>query len=247
MPRGDQERHLARSTESPRLVGRHGGSRPQSLVGPTLPLQGGPAGIHAQALHDRVDVEAHHARRERRGETEVDGVAGHERAEAGERCSPTQHAGAIGHLTLPIDRQHRAEGCRTRRELLRGGERDRLGARRSDLGAHRHAHVRVGSDPEGDGHPGRRRRERLHADEVQHPRVHRVGNLVDAPHHRLRQEGEDLQEHHPRIRQLVVRPLGTPARDESLGLVDDVLERAVVEIRCGNAQLGSPSLIHGSK
>ena len=80
-----------------------------------------------------------------------------------------------------------------------------------------------------------RRRERLDADQVEELDVQPLGHLVDAVEHHLAHPREQLDERDAGVGDVVVRPLRAVPRDQALGLVDDVLERAVVEVRRGQA------------
>jgi hypothetical protein len=91
----------------------------------------------------------------------------------------------------------------------------------------------------------RRRREQPDADQVEEPGsssrypVEAVDELVD-------HVGEHLDEGDAGVGDVVVGPLRTTLLDEPLGFVDELLETAVVEVRCWQGhQAALPSSVDG--
>ena len=124
------------------------------------------------------------------------------------------------------------------RQLLRRREDARLvrlGSHGGDLRRGRDAHdLRLGAgEPERDvGSRGGRREER-HADQLEELHVVPVRHAVQPVDELVRHPGEGLDQRHARIGDVVVSPLGAALLDESLGLVDEVLEPTIVKIRNG--------------
>ena len=77
------------------------------------------------------------------------------------------------------------------------------------------------------------------ADEVEEGDVQLVGHPVQPVEQLVGHERERLDERDAGVGDVVIGPLGAPCGDEPLGVVDEVLEAAVVEVRHGQG--------HGSR
>ena len=88
------------------------------------------------------------------------------------------------------------------------------------------------------GGPGGRRRVEADADQLEELDVVAVGDAVEPVDDLVRHPREQLDQRHARVGHVVVGPLGHALLDEPLGLVDQVLEPAVVEVgdRQGHGQ-----------
>ena len=78
------------------------------------------------------------------------------------------------------------------------------------------------------------------ADQVEELHVEPVGHPVEPVEHRVGEVGEGLEDGHAGIGHVVVGPLGTATHDQSFGVVDQVLEAAVVEAGCGRRHRLTP-------
>ena len=78
--------------------------------------------------------------------------------------------------------------------------------------------------------PGRRRREERDADQLEELDVVPVGHAVEAVDELVGHPGEQLDERDAGVGDVVVGPLRAALLDEPLGVVDEVLEAAVVEV-----------------
>ena len=72
-----------------------------------------------------------------------------------------------------------------------------------------------------------------HADELQEPQVVPVGDPVQAVEELVDHEGERLDERDAGVGDVVVGPLRAPLLHQAFGVVDEVLEAAVVEVGGG--------------
>jgi hypothetical protein len=75
----------------------------------------------------------------------------------------------------------------------------------------------------------------LHADEVQEPQVVPVRHPVQPVHQLVDHEGERLDQGDAGVRHVVVGPLRAPLLHQAFGVVDEVLEAAVVEVGGGES------------
>ena len=223
------------------------GPHPRLAV-PGLPGQRRVARVDADALARRRPGRAGaRTRRATPCEAEVQGVAlgQRRRREADGRLARAAQVVPARRWTQVAAGVRRVRGGQRRRAddgLARGGEHGRVGVveGRRDLGALRDADHPVGRrrQPEREVGARDRRRERLDAHQVEEVHVQPVRHLVDPVEHHLAHPREQLDQRDARVGHVVVGPLGGEARDQALGLVDDVLEGAVVEVRAGRAASG---------
>ena len=90
-------------------------------------------------------------------------------------------------------------------------------------------------EPERDVGLGRGRREERDADQLEELDVDPVGHPVEPVEQLVGHPGEQLDQRHAGVGDVVVGPLRAALLDEPLGVVDEVLEAAVVEVRAGRA------------
>ena len=234
---GEQQGDGAVLVEAPGLVDQHPSPVP-AVARPRLPSEGRSMGVDAQPLDGRDQVEAQGVAGEGAVEAEVEGIVldqglggeAHDTALAEPEVLPRVAvvAGAVAGEEAGELRLHDPQ-------VVVGGEDDVAAVtpgRGADLGA--------GGDDEGRGAgrrqperelgPGRAGREQVDADELEELGVEAVGHLVQPVQRHLGHPGEQLDEGDPRVGQVVVRPRRAVLGDEALGLVDDVLEGAVVEV-----------------
>jgi hypothetical protein len=85
-------------------------------------------------------------------------------------------------------------------------------------------------EPEGHRHAGRGRREQPDADQLQKLDVVQVGHPVQPVHDLVGHGREGLDQGHARVGDVVVGPLRAALLHHPLGVVDEVLEPAVVQV-----------------
>jgi hypothetical protein len=139
---------------------------------------------------------------------------------------------------LAADRgRHDAELARQDLQVVQRGEHHRLGlgAGRRHLRAGRHGQrVLLGrGQPEGDRGPGRGGRPQADAEQVEELHVGALGHPVEPPQDLVGHVREGLDQRHPGVVDVVVGPLGAALLDQPLGVVDQRLERAIVEVGGG--------------
>ena len=237
VPGRDEEGHGAGPVEPAGVVAMHRGRDP-GLAAPHLPGQRRAVGVDAEAEHRRLHLEPDDVAGQRMPETEVEGVAGagRLRREAADpapgiaqllpgvlvaveprRGEQGEELG-LGDVQVVIGHEHHRLAARFGGggHLGAEGDGDRLGLR--------------GGEPEREPSHRRLGREQLETDEVEELRVEAVRHLVEAVQEHVGHPGEQLDERHARVGQVVVGPLRAVARDETFGFVDDVLEPPVVEV-----------------
>ena len=88
----------------------------------------------------------------------------------------------------------------------------------------------------GPGEPERDRgvcgggRKEPHADQFEELDVVALGHAVEPVEHLVGHPGEGFDQGHARIGDIVIRPFGATLLDESLGVVNEVLEATVVQV-----------------
>ena len=205
-------------------------------------------GVHAAD----VDVHADQVAGEAAREAEVQRVAGAQRREARHHRAAQAQALAVVLVPAAAAGQARAQRRLDEVQLLVGHEDDLLlalsafGAHLGTRGDADRFRRRCGEREQQVG-AGRRGGEQLDADQFQELHVQPVGYLVDPVQDHLGHPGEQLDERHARIGDVVVCPLWTVPGDPALRLVDDVLEAPVVKVGCGQAHAGSSVLLAGMR
>jgi hypothetical protein len=213
---------------------------------PGLPDEGRVVRVDADALDVRLEPEPHRVRGHGLGETHVECVAGLGRLLEAVEAGALLERRPVVTVRLAID--HRAELgelARDDRQLLGRGEDDRLlglGPDRRDLRAGGDADgVGLGRrEPERDLRPRRRRREEAHADELEELDVVALGHAVEPVEQLVGHPREGLDERDAGVGDVVVGPLGAALLDEALGIVHEVLEAAIVEVRRLQRHLNPP-------
>ena len=131
------------------------------------------------------------------------------------------------------------------------GDHQIAGRREHDRATRRHPSADPGTERHDDGfvdrsgqeerESGARRRasEWLDPHEIKEMKEQLVGNLVEPEEDHLGHPRKELDERDPRIGHVVVGPLGAVVGDLSLCLVDDLLERSVVEVWDGKRHSSS--------
>ena len=240
--------HAAAVVEPAGVVCEHGRLPPpqRPLAGGVLPPQRRILGIDAGAAGLRAfDRHAHHEPRERLLEAEVEGVAGHGRggerrlvaaARAGDAGADRDLAGGavvLDHVRLWAQRRDREVGG--------GLEHDRLVAGRADgadLGVpcgDRHGLDRRRGQAEAQVGGGRSGRGERDPEQLEQGDVHLVRHPVQPVDEHVGHPGEELDQGDARIGDVVLGPLGAGPGDAGAGLVDEVLEAAVVQVDLGQA------------
>ena len=251
---GEQQDEAAVAVEPAGRVGHLAGSEQlgndgtdPSLALPGLPHERRASGVDPDPLHGRVDVEPNRVAGEGVLEPDVERVTGCQRlgrealhtGEPGTQVVPHVHV-----AVLAVGRQRRGDPRRHDRGVGECGEHLRVAdrSRGGDLGAGRDRDglgTSTGA-PERQVGPRGRGRELLEAQQVEHARVEHVRRLVQPVQHRLGHPGEQLDQRHAGVGQVVVGPFRTQLRNHPLGLVDEVLELAIVEVGDGETH-GSSS------
>ncbi len=252
MPAGDVQDHLAGPVQAARAVPVDLTGLP-AVRGPRLPHQRRLARVHTDAVHPAVQVQGDRAVRQRGGQAEQHGVTGVGRlGEAqqvlvllGEVMRP------VGHRLALVLHQQMAQRAGHHRQFALGREDDRLlalGAQRGDLRADRHPHRLLlrSRQPERDVGAGRRRREQGDPDEVQERQVVLLRDPVEPVDDLVGHVGDRLDEGDAGVGDVVVRPLRGALLDVALGVVDELLEAAVVEVGGGQCHQRSLSGASGS-
>ncbi len=208
---------------------------------PDLPLERGGCRVHAGAAgrlaadHQGQDVVAVVAL-----QGEVEGVAGGELGRE-EGDAPARQA----HLAQVVGDPGGAAGAgagegpghrwRAQGQVALAGKDDR----RASLGAHR-GHLGVGGDEqvvglrrrevEGDRGLGGAGRLQAHAEQGEELEVELLRHLVDAVDQHLGHPGEELDQRHARVADVMVGPLRAVLRDHALGLIHEILEAAIIKV-----------------
>ena len=153
-------------------------------------------------------------------------------------------AAEAGHEDGRLDRHPGLDPEHDRRRTLAPG------GRHLHPGRDRGRRLGRAGQPERDVGPGRRRREHPEPDELEELDVVAVRDAVQPVQELIGHEREELDERDARVAHVVVGPLRGEERDAPLRLVDEVLERAVVEPRGGQghreASLGPAEREDGS-
>lgn len=136
----------------------------------------------------------------------------------------TQRGGHDGQFTLGREDDGLLALRAQRRGLGADGQHDRLLLRRGQ--------------PEGDVGAGGRGREECDAHEVQEGQMVLLRDPVEPVDDLVGHVGDRLHEGDAGVRHVVVGPFGGALLDVALGVVDELLEAAVVEIREGSAISG---------
>ena len=242
--RGDVTRrnvhdHLPRTVQSSGAVPLRLAD-PPARDRPRLPPQGCVVGVHADPLDLALPAQRHRTARRRVVQGHEQRVArgrvGREGAEAGALAQ----LGAPGHHVaterLGRDGTHRPGGDHQVAHRLEDGGVVLLGAQRAHLGTPAHDDVVVlwCREPEGDVDGGRSRGVRSHPDEVEEGEVELVRDPVQPVEQRVGHVGEGLDEGDAGVGDVVVGPVGAALLHHPLGVVHEVLEAAVVEVRQGD-------------
>ena len=212
--------------------------RPAVAV-PGLPFPRRVVRVDALALDLAGHPQQHRAAGHRIGQSEKDGVTRRRNRREGRRAPADQEvvrsiggreAGGLGGDGEPV------QSARDDGQRAFDGEHDRivdLIADTRDLTARRNLHG---------GLPGRREperdvamrgggREQAHPDEVEEAEVVQAGHPVEPVQQLVHHMREGLDQRDAGVGDVVVRPLRTVALHQQLGLVHEILEAAVVEIR----------------
>lgn len=218
-----------------------------AVLGPGLPDQRRLARVDTDAVDAAVEFERERAVRDGGAEADEHAVAG-----IG-RLGEAQHVLALGEVRgavadgLAADLRHQAaHRARDDPQVLLGGEHDGLvafGAQGGDLGADRDEDrvlLRRGQ-PEGHVRARGRRREQRDADQVQEGEVVLVRDPVEPVDDLVGHVGHRLDERDTGVRDVVVGPLRGALLDVALGIVDELLEAAVVEVGRGQGHQRSLS------
>jgi hypothetical protein len=141
-------------------------------------------------------------------------------------------------LALGRQREHRLQLAGDDVDGFGGGEHDRflrLAAQRRHPGALGDGERGLCGLGEPERDPGVRcgRREQLQTDELEELEVQPVGDPVQPVHQHVGHVGERLDQRDARVADVVVGPAGAAGHDHPLGVVDQLLEAAIVEVRCG--------------
>lgn len=218
-----------------------------AVLGPGLPHQGRLAGVDTDAVDAAVEFEGERAVRDGVGEADEHAVAGGGRlGEAHQVLALGEVGGAVGDGFAAVLHHQAAEGARYDGEVAGGGEDDGLvafGAQGGDLGADGDQDgvlLRRGQ-PEGDVRAGGGRREEGDADQVEKGEVVLLRHPVEAVDDLVGHVGDGLDEGDAGVGDVVVGPLRGALLDVALGVVDELLEAAVVEVRGGQGHQRSLS------
>ncbi len=218
-----------------------------AVLGPRLPDQRGLARVDTDAVDAAVEFEGEGAVGDGGGEADEHAVAG-----VG-RLGEAHHVLALGEVGgavadgLAADLRHQAvQGAGDDAQVAFGGEDDGLvafAAQGGDLGAdgdQDRVLLRCGQ-PEGDVRARGRRREERDADQVQEGEVVLVRDAVEPVDDLVGHVGERLDERDAGVGDVVVGPLRGALLDVALGVVDELLEAAVVEVGGGQGHQRSLS------
>ena len=212
------------------VAGFPGGARPG------FPGERRPGRIHAHTLDRAGEAKAQRVGRGGVAETDEEEVARRGLILEGEEVAAVQRLGGPVGMLLPVrGRERRRHRDGHDREVIEGREDDRLvglGADGRGLGAARDAQrvrLRAGQ-PERDVAARGRRREQPDPDQLEELHVVAVGDAVDAVEELVGHPREELDQGHARVGHVVVRPLRAALLDQALGVVDEVLEAAIVQV-----------------
>ena len=208
------------------------------LAVPRLPHKRRMGRIDADALDRAAQAQADRASGNAVGEPDDERVTrlghGGEGGELGTapepfgRVDPLVRAGCLG--------CHRGHRAGHQIEVVDRGEHDRLlglGADGRGLRVRRNTLRLLGRrrEPEGERGPGGGRGKQPHVDQLEELHVEAVGNPVEPVDELIGHPCEGLDEGDPGIGDVVVGPLRTALLHHALGLVDEVLEASIVEVR----------------
>ncbi len=235
VPGRDEHGDLTGLVEPAGAVGPRQARHPAGAV-PRLPHERRLPGVDADALHPAVEAYGDDAPGYGGGQPEQQGVARLRTGlEAGDVLARAERRGAVGLVPGRGGGDQPDQRTRHDRQVL-GGREDHgllgLTAGGGDLRAGREPHrVRLGGgEPEVDVGAGDRRREQLHAEQVEEGGVVPVGHPVEPVEQLVDHVRERLDERDPGVRHVVVGPFGRALLDVPLGLVDELLEAPVVQV-----------------
>ena len=234
LPR-DVQHHVARAVEPAGLVAVDLAGRP-APGGPRLPLQRRAAGVDADPPEGAVETQDDRARGDRLVQADEQRVAdGRRGREAVEAVAVAELPGVVDGIDADTRRGRGGQRAREDAQVLEGREHHRVldvGAVGRDPGLGPHEdRLRPGrGQPERDLAARRRRRAELHAEELEELDVVPLGHAVEPVHELVDHLGEGLDERDAGVGHVVVGPLRATSLDEPLGLVDEVLEAAVVQV-----------------
>ncbi len=238
MAAGDVQHHLAGAVEPAGGVPVDVAAGP-AVGGPRLPDQRRLPGVDTDTVDLAVEFQDDHALGNGGAEPEQHAVTGaRSLREAVHVLRPREVRGAVDRLLIgSLDHEVR-QLAGHHGEFALGGEHHRvlgLGADRGDLGTRRqHDGLLLRRrQPERDAGARGGRGEERDPDEVQEREVVLLRHPVEPVHDLVRHVGDRLDEGHARVGDVVVGPLGSALLDVALGVVDELLEAPVVEVRGG--------------
>ncbi|MDQ1028086.1 hypothetical protein QF035_005668 [Streptomyces umbrinus] len=218
-----------------------------AVLGPRLPDQRRLPRVHADAVDPAVQLHPDRAVRHGGAEPEQHAVAGPRGlGEAHHVLALGEVGGPVGDgITALLDHEMPQLAGHDGQFVL--GREDRgllaLGARGGDLGAHRQEDrllLRRG-EPERDLRTGRGGREQRDAHQIQERQVVLLRHPVEPVDDLVGHVGDRLHQGDARVGDVVVGPLRGALLDVALGVVDELLEAAVVEVRGGQGHQRSLS------
>ena len=237
MALGDMQYDVAVPVEATGAVSVDFARRPSVAI-PGFPDQRRVLGIDAHTLDIALEAQRHGARGHGIGEANQEHVIRLRYfVEAEERRACLERLGVVADLFLAAERGGEpGERAGDDRQVADGGKDDRLvglGAQGGGLGPRPNmdgSRLRA-REPERDRGPCRGRGKEPDADQFEEFDVVALRNSIEPVQDLVRHPGEGLDQRDTRVRHVVIGPLGAALLHEALGIIDQILEAPIVEVR----------------